>query len=208
MDPWVGPAIIAAIVSGVVSAVGWFVNSWQSRRNERASRAEKVHDFQVALLAEIESDLLSTSVFDRAELLRSVSARYREEPGYSVLVPHLASNVIFDAIVKEIHILPGDVIGPVVDYQRLRQTLERFAADLRASNFGQLPPERQLVMYTDYLEIIGRLEELAQRAAIALQNSLEFNTPDVGRLSPPSAWAAAARDEEQASADSERTRGP
>ena len=74
MNEWIGPAIIAAIVSGIVSAAGWFVNSWQERRLEKGRREEKVHDYQVALRAEIAGDLLNLRVADRAEFLAAVAA--------------------------------------------------------------------------------------------------------------------------------------
>jgi hypothetical protein len=189
VDLWIGPAIVAALVSALITAAGWFVSSWQAASTEQRRREEKVHDFQVALRAEIASDLLSMVVFDRGALLESVKGRYRAEPGYSVLVPHLASNVIFDSIVKEIHILPGEVIAPVVDYARLRQTLERFASDLRAPSFAQLAAERQLTMYSDYLETLGRLEKLAKRASLALDASLGISSPDAAQSTPPSALA-------------------
>lgn len=203
IELWLGPVILAAIVSGLVNAAGWFVTFRQSRRLEQMRRDEKVHDFQVALRAEITSDLLSTNVFDRAELLLTVREKYRSEAGYIVLVPRLATNVVFEAIVEEIHILPGDVIGPVVHYQRMRETLEQFVGDVRADSFGHLPSERQLAMYADYLEMIGRLELLAQRALVALDNSLGLNSPDAGRSIPPSASAAAAGDAGPASASNQ-----
>ena len=28
MDAWVGPAIVAAIISSLISALGWFVSPW------------------------------------------------------------------------------------------------------------------------------------------------------------------------------------
>lgn len=194
MDLWVGPAIVAAIVSGLINAAGWFVTFRQSRRLEQLRRDERVHDFQVAIRAEIASDLLGQTVFDHDDVYRSVAARYASEPGYSVLVPHLASNVIFEAVVKEIHVLPGEVIEPVVDYQRLRQTIERFASDLRATAFAALPAERQLAMFGDYLKMTERLQQLARRALVALDNSLGSSSRDGGQSSQPSApaWAAAA----------------
>ncbi len=197
---WLGPVIVAAIVSGLVNAAGWFVTFRQSRRLEQLRRDEKVNDFQVALRAEIASDLLSMSVFDRDDLLRVVREKYASDPHYTVLVPHLATNVIFDAVVKEIHILPGEVIGPVVSYERLRQTADRFAADMRAASFAQLPAERQLSMYTDYLEMIGRLEGLAQRALIVIENSLGISSPAGDQLTPLSGAGAPEPDGGQASA--------
>ncbi|MGV3490329.1 MAG: hypothetical protein ACO1OG_03320 [Devosia sp.] len=187
-------------MSGIVSAAGWFVTSWQQTRLERQRRAEKVNDFQVALRAEIASDLLGTIVFDRAAMLASATERYRSGSGYTVLVPHWVPNVIFDAMIDEIHVLPGDVIEPVVNYQRLRQIVLRLAEDMRSSSFGQLPGERQLYMLRDYLGTIERLELLAERALVALDNSLGLSKMDADRLIPPSASEAAATDEGPASA--------
>lgn len=192
MELWVGPAIVAAVVSGLINALGWFVTFRQSRRLEQLRRDEKVHDFQVALRAEIASDLLGLSVFDHAEVLSTVSRQYVEDKGFSVLVPHMASNTIFEAVIGEIHILPGEVIDPVVDYQRLRQTIERFATDLRSQSFAALPSERQLVMFGDYLKMMQRLQVLAERAVTALDNSLLISSRGAGPSNPPLEQASAA----------------
>lgn len=188
MELWVGPAIIAALVSALVSAAGWFVSSWQVQRLDERRRAEKVHDFQVALRAEIASDLLNMLVADRSMFLEEISARYRSDLNYSVVVAHLARNVVFDALVGQIHVLPGEVIAPVIHYARLRQTIERFIEDLRSKHFRTLDSERQLTMYVDYLEMTGRLEALAQEAVASIDQSL--NSPDAGQSIPESASAA------------------
>lgn len=172
MDPWIGPAIVAAAVSGTVSVLGWFVASWQAVRLEQRRRTEKVHDFQVALLAEIDSDITNMAVADRAGLLEQVREAYRRDPGYVPFVPRIASNVVFEMVVKEVQILPGEVIAAVIDYARLRQSLERFVDDLRAEAFAKLPPERQLTMFGDYLAMFDRLQALAEIAGEALDASL------------------------------------
>ncbi len=188
MEPWVGPAIVAAIVSGLVSAAGWFVNSWQARELEQRRRDEKVRDFQAALRAEIESDLENMKVIDRGRLLQQVDDSYKADPKYTPFVPRLASNVVFDAIVSEIHVLPGSTITPVIDYARLRQTLERFTEDLRSADFKHLPSQRQFTMYEDYLATLGRLETLAERASAAL--SISLNSSAGGQSNPPSVGAS------------------
>jgi len=168
MQSWIGPAIIAAVVSGIVSAVGWFVASWQAMRFERRRRDEKVRDFQVALRAEIASDLLNMQVANRGDFLATVTAEYERDPAYYPFVPRLASNVVFDAVVTEIQLLPEAVIRPVIRYARLRQTLERFIEDLRSETARTLAPQRQLTMYADYLATLDRLEALAGAAVAAL----------------------------------------
>jgi len=188
MEVWVGPAIVAALVSATVSAIGWIVTFRVTLRLEQLRRDEKVHDFQVALRAEIDSDALTLLVVDRAVFLEEISDRYRADLTYSVLVPQLSSNVVFEAIVKDIPILPASVIAPVIHYARLRQTIGQFVGDLRSPSFPTLAAERQLVMYSDYLEMSGRLEVLARNALAALDASL--NIPGVALPNPKSASGA------------------
>jgi hypothetical protein len=172
MEAWFGPAIVAAVVSGLVSAAGWFVTSWQAIRLEQRRRDEKVRDFQTALLAEIDRDFANMAVADRAEFLEAVRAQYRADPAFVPFGPRLASNVVFDVVVREIHILPGDVIRPVIDYARVRQTLERFVEDMRGEGFRSLAADRQLTMYGDYLAMTDRLQRLAEIAGAELRRSL------------------------------------
>ena len=199
MEVWIGPAIIAALVSAFVSAAGWFVSSWQAQRLDEWRRDEKVNDVQVALRAEIASDLIILEVPDRQEFLEEVSARYRADLTYSPIIPTLSRNVVFESIVKDIPILPGEVIEPVIHYARMRQTLDQFIGDMRAPSFPQLAAERQLIMYHDYLEMQGRLEALARDALVALDISL--NSSDAVPPTPKSALGAGG-------ASAERTASP
>lgn len=198
MELWIGPVIIAAAVSGVISVVGWFVTSWQAIRLEHRRRKERVHDFQVALRAEIASDRLGFVFTDNDALLRDVAAKYGSDPTYRPIVPHLASNVVFDAIVPEIHVLPADVIEPVIRYARLHQVLAKFVDDLRAATANGLPAQRAIVMFTDYFEMLGRLEARAEAAIAALDVSLRpskraADRPNQVSASPPGADAPSER---------------
>jgi hypothetical protein len=120
---WIGPAIVAAVISGIVSLIVVQLNFRQSRRIDQLRRLEKIRDFQIALRAEIRSELRNLSQYDVKSLLKEVRARYDAEPGYSVSVPRLPKHLVFDAIVGEIHILPEAVIDPVVLYARQRQAV-------------------------------------------------------------------------------------
>jgi hypothetical protein len=189
MEVWIGPAIVAALVSALVSAAGWFVSTWQAQRRDQMRRDEKVHDFQIALRAEIASDLIILEVPDRQAFLDEVSARYKADLTYSPIIPTLSRNVVFEAIVGDIPILPGDVITPVIHYARMRQTLDQFIDDMRAPGFSQLSAERQLIMYSDYLEMQGRLEVLARKALQELDSSLSSS----GAVLPTLASASGAQ---------------
>lgn len=57
MGSWIGPAIVAALISGLVSLIGLYLGGWIAIRHEKRRRREKVRDFQIALRAEIRSEL-------------------------------------------------------------------------------------------------------------------------------------------------------
>jgi HAMP domain-containing protein len=197
MEVWIGPAIVAALVSAFVSAAGWFVTFWQTQRLEERRRHEKVNDFQIALRAEIASDLLNMAVADRREFLEEVAERYRADASYYPIVPLQSRNVVFDAIVRDIHVLPEIVISPIIHYSRMRQRLKKFVDDLRSSDFRTISAERQLAMYADYLEMIDRVEALARKAVQELDASLsssgEVPSIPMSASGTPAASASAER---------------
>ena len=128
-------------------------------------------------------------VADRVQLLSEVAASLAADPGYLPLLPRLASNSIFEVVVKEIHLLPGNVISPVVHYERLRQTLEQFVEDSRSLTHRDLSAERRLLIYSDYAATYDRLEGLARHALRALETSPGINKT-VGDPSSPAPASA------------------
>jgi hypothetical protein len=169
---WIGPAILAAFISGLVSLLVVQLDFRQSRKSEHLRRAEKIRDFQIALRAEIRGELSNLSSYDFPSLLKDVRSRYKSEPGYSVSVPRLARHLIFEAIVGEIHILPEAVIDPVVLYARQRQAVESLVDDMRDRSFRELSTDRQLAIYEDYIRMWETWRDLAAQAEAALNEQL------------------------------------
>ena len=52
---WIGPAIVAAVISTLLTGIGWFVSERQAFRREARHRRERVGDMQAALLADMAS---------------------------------------------------------------------------------------------------------------------------------------------------------
>ena len=193
MEAFLTPVLVGAILTTIGGAIGWFVTYRNTLRLERSRRQEKVRDFQIALRAEIASELISLEVADLDEHLAAIASRYDEDPSYSVLVSQLSANLIFEAIVEEIHILPSAVIGPVVHYARFRQTTVLFASDLRDEKFAKPSPQRQLSMYRDYLEMLNELHRLADAAARALDTAMAIAMlNNRAEVHPYARWATAA----------------
>jgi hypothetical protein len=171
LEAWVGPAIVAAFISGLVSLVLVQLNFRQGRQVEQARRDEKVRDFQIAIRAEIRSELRNLVQHDLAAQLGHVKARYERDPTYSVSVPRPVRQSVFEALVREIHVLPETVIDPVVLYARQRNAIDSIVEDMRAPGFSALSREQQLAMYEDYLRMWDAWREFAITAEAALSGS-------------------------------------
>lgn len=170
MGAWVGPAIVAAIISGLISLFVVQLNFRQERQAEQRRKAERIRDYQIALRAEIRSELRNLSRFDLDEVLVEVERRYQVEKDYSVTVPRIAPNIVFTALVQEIYVLPEAVIDPVVLYARQRLVVESLAEDIRAPSFRALSTDRQLAIYRDYLRTWQAWRDFAQEAEAALNS--------------------------------------
>lgn len=159
--------LIGLLVTAFLAALAWIVSRYLERR-------EKVRDFCVALHAEIDSELLNLSGIDFDDHMQAIRQKYKQDDSFSVYVPHLAHSYIFDAVTEQIQVLPGRAIAPIVEYERLRATADRFAGDLRGEFFHGLPNERQIEMYEEYVGMLLRMRKLARYARRALHRILHI----------------------------------
>jgi hypothetical protein len=184
MNTWIGPALIAAVISSLVTAIGWLVNYRTSLGLEKERRLEKVRDFQIALRAEVRSELPHLREVDFAANFAKIETRYSERKDYSVLVTSMVPHVVFDTLVKEIYLLPEPVIDPVILYARQRQIVDQFASDMRLDSFRHTSQAHQLEMYKNYLDLMTHMRRLAQEALAALETGLgkkrEISSPAAG----------------------------
>lgn len=196
---WIGPAIIAAVISAVVTGFGWVISERQSIRRDAARRRERIADLQTALLAEIRADRNRIGNVERSA--EDVYTTLDDRPDFVPFVPRRAPAVVFDALLREIHVLPNKVIDPVVIYHRQLATISLFVDDLRSDRFALLEPTRKRAMYQDYAELLIYANVLGQRAAIALAASL--NMTDEGPSARRSGEARGGALEETPSQDSQ-----
>jgi hypothetical protein len=196
---WIGPAIVAAVIAGLINVAGWFVTFRHARRLERERRAEKVTDTQTAILAEIRSDLQNLKDINVADEIAAVAERLATsatgEP-YTPFVPRSSGSPIFSAMVDDVAILPTPVIDPIVLYYKQRETISHFTEDLRADSFKALPADRKLLMMQDYLRLQAYAAQLAWEAVGALEGSLglkpSINNKAAGQSDRKSASGSAA----------------
>ena len=173
MWDWIGPAVTASVVSGIVTATGWWASHRNSIKIEVLRRAEKIRDYKSALDAEIVSNLGRFEAIDLAGHLSDMRGRFAAASTrgerYTPLVPRYATTFVFDSLLADISLLPNDAIDAVVRYYKSEHMLSLFVDDLRSDAFAARTNEIKCDMYADYIDIIGETMTLgrAARAVIA-----------------------------------------
>jgi hypothetical protein len=170
MAAWVGPAIVAAVISALVTAAGWYVAHQQEARREAAKRRERIRDVQTAIRAEIRANPFHG--LDLEEHGALITAKMSSDPTFVPFVPRQVPAFVIDALIGEVHILPTEVIDPVILYYRQALAISHFAEDLRSDRFDKLEPSRKAAIYQDYTGLMIHARTVADRAIDALDASL------------------------------------
>ena len=168
-------ALVAAVVSAAVTALGWFASHWSERRLEAVRREEKIIDVQWALLAEIESNLLRYVEIDFDEHADEMERRIlagRGIAGFTPFVPRDAPEIIFEAFIPDIHILPTETIRDVVSYYKQEYKLRELIEDLRSERYVKLSRDRKALFYSDYVWQIRTVLSKGEKARAALARQL------------------------------------
>lgn len=168
---WVDSALIATVVSALITIGSWVVAHWSSNRIDEKRRIEKIVDIETALEAEIRSNLLRFEATDLDRHLDEIVSKMRASAGFTPFVPRYASIVIFEAIVGEITILPNRTIEDVVLYYKLEYKLRDLVEDLRSEKFAALEGERKIEIYGDYVWLIKSARGQGQSALTALASA-------------------------------------
>lgn len=197
ISAWIGPVIVAAVISSLVTIAGWWAAAKQERGRDRARRAERILDVQTALRAEIRSHRHRLELFRLAEPFNSGGTN-SDDADFTPFIPREVGNIVFESIVGEIHVLPTHVIDPVILYYRQSSALAQLAEDMKNDRFDRLTATRKQSIYRDYLELGRYALVLADRAIEAMESDRDVNNSDEApsdHRSGASAAAAGARDE-------------
>ncbi|MCB8837820.1 hypothetical protein [Aurantimonas sp. VKM B-3413] len=143
MGSWVGPAIIAAIIVGIFTGAGWFVTASLALRAEDRKRSRRVRELQIALRAEIVSELsdLESDPDLNEEDKEAVISRNMQNA--NLFVPAATPNRIFEALVSEFPLLDAGAIEPVVLYAHQRDIANGCVPTSGDRNFWSYPSKRR-----------------------------------------------------------------
>jgi hypothetical protein len=174
-------ALIAAIVSAALTVLGWLVSHSSEKRLEIRRREEKIVDVQTALLAEIESNLIRYGETDLDAHLAEITKRILKPARgsrYTPFIPRDSTEIVFEAMLPEIHILPTEVIGDVINYYKQEYKLRELVEDLRGETYRDLDQPRKARIYADYIWQIKTVIWEGERSRASLAKSLGRPVPD------------------------------
>ncbi len=186
MAGWVESALIAVVISSLVTVAGWFITLRHERVREAERRRERIEDIQTALLADIRSSKHRFSGTDLDQHLAQVEALISgasRESAYTPFVPREPGSLLWASIAGEVHILPNEVIDAVVIYFSQLESIRLFVDDLRTDRFASLEQDRKISMYRDYIRMTKYLVDLAAEAERVLALSLQIQLPINSRAS-------------------------
>jgi len=181
MDSLIQSAVIAVIISSLVTIFGWYATHRSERLLAAARRREKIADIQTALLADIRSTGHRFQIVDPDRHLEEVVAMFDSgggTAGFTPFVPREPGSLLWSSTAQEVHILPNEVIDSVVLFFSQLETIRFFVDDLRSDQFARLEARRKVAMLQDYVKMAKYLVLLAGEAERALALSLEIEVPD------------------------------
>lgn len=164
MEQWIGPAIIAAVVTAFFALL-------RDAAGDRRRRHERMRDVEAALAAEIRAYV---AVLERDDLERYgavIGAKILAGPdgveGYFPFIPLENNDSIFTALISDVAMLPPTVIDWTAIYYQQVRAIAILAEDLRSDAVTRLAAERKAQLYETYISM--KMESLAQgRDAVEL----------------------------------------
>ena len=134
---------------------------------ETARRQEKIQDFQTALSRTSAAPVIGFEQIDLDRHLEEMVAQIESAPegrDYTPFVPREPGSLLWPSVSQEVHILPNEVIDPVVLFFSQLETVRHFVDDLRSDRFAALERARKIAMYQDYVRMMKYLVLLADDA--------------------------------------------
>ena len=172
LDQHIDPRVQAALIAATIVALGWLYNGYQNRARDRRRRLERVQDVQTALLAEIEHYVQTLKLFDLNTTWSRIVSAMEEDDTYVPVVPSERNDTLFKAVIAEIHVLPEEVIQPVMGYYNQVFAVEAIIEDLRSALFHEMDQVQRIGMYTDYIALKKEALVRGEMASAALRHSM------------------------------------
>jgi hypothetical protein len=168
---WAGPAIIAALVTALLTL--W--RDWQQERRgdrqtqrDQQERRRRQKDTAAALMAEIDAFRRSFSHADLKAHMSEITQAFREDPQFSPVLLRQSFDFVYRSHVQDLGVIASDALVPVVAFYGQLDRVAKVIEDLRSDSLLRVPSERRLEIYRDYVEMLETALDDAVTARDAL----------------------------------------
>lgn len=168
---WIG-AVVAALISALVTAFGWYVAHAREAARDAALRRDRIVDIQKALRAEIATYVAQLAEAQLADHLAGMERAMKADPAFVPFVPRESHDALYRALIEDIHLLPTEAVDPVVRYYTQLGAISALADDLRGPTYPTLAPERRLMIYRHFIEMKVQALVYAREARAALRDGI------------------------------------
>lgn len=133
------------------------MNGRQNRREARRLRNEALRDLHRALYAEIAVNLANLGGLDAIETAKQAQvARMKKSNNHRPFLTHQKRDMVFQAFLRDINILPRSSIDPIVTYYALVNSIEQMEHDIRSDRFMNLNKDGRIALYSDYMDLLNQ----------------------------------------------------
>ena len=152
-----------ALIAGLVIATGWLATAIFAETERAARKAERTRDFHKALFAEVQNALSVLYGEGQAERhAEALVARMEAEPDFVPFIPQENHSRVFEALLKDVEVLPRQTIDTVVAFYSHVSAIGTLAEDMRGQGFRRLPQDRRVALYRHYIEMRQRAFAVGQ----------------------------------------------
>jgi hypothetical protein len=180
MEGLVGSALVAVLISSLITILGLIITFRNEHVREAERRRERIEDIQTALMADIKSTANRLSGMHLDQHIKEINVLVSGGPSaksYTPFVPREPGSLLWPSVAGEVHILPNEVIEPVVIFFGQLERIRMFVEDLRTYRFAGLEADRKIGMLRDYIQMTEHLVHLAGEAQHVLAKSLKIKLP-------------------------------
>lgn len=169
--------LLGAVIAGLASVVVFSFGRIAELFRDEAVRREKIADMVTAIFAEITASDFSADLqaseasedyaLEMVEVGEPEDGSAAANPEIPFAVPD-QSNFVFEAISKDLSLLPQEIIHPIVLYYKLVIQTNDYVRTLSDPIFRGLSPERRALLVRDLVNLNRAQAEQGDRALEAI----------------------------------------
>lgn len=162
------PAMLGGGLTGLCVVVAAIVTSKSITKLDRVSHKRKILN---ALEAEILGYTKKSPGFDPGSSLLAIYEKLQNEREHEIILSSELNNLVYKSLAQNFHVLPENVVGPVVDFYNTMYFIELALGTINGQKFTKLGTLQKMEIYYDYINLKVTALNLAEKALSEIQKA-------------------------------------